>query len=200
MNFSSLTAVMTALQQITYLRTDLFIMFLTVAVLTPLTYTAYLGQPAVRFYCTTVNAHGVAWSVDGLIRHGNELEARGIKTMTNHLLLESNLTISSALENNNTHIRCLAQYLVEHRFITSEEVIFYVQGQLVQTHCCSSVMVEQLLFYSLFYRCTGEVSQPPNHFIWKLPQTSHMECSINPQHNCSGARYIQLSCVQKHQY
>ena len=122
----------TTWQQIPILRImhDLFILFLTVAVITPLTYTAYLGQPAVRFQCTTVHARGVAWSIDGFIRHGNELEARVIKTMTSRTLLKSNLTISSVLENNNTHIHCLAHHLVEHRFITSDEAIFHVQGQL----------------------------------------------------------------------
>ena len=112
---------------------DLFT-FLTVAVITPLTYTAYLGESAVRFHCTTANARSVAWSIDGFIRHGNELEARGIKTMTSHTLLKSNLTISSVLENNNTHIQCLAHHLVEHRFIASDEAIFHVQGQLPQKY------------------------------------------------------------------
>lgn len=116
----------------------MFITSLTVAVITPLAYTAYLGQPRVRFHCSTANARGVAWSIDGFIRHGNELEARGIKTMTNHTLLESTLTISSVLENNNTHIQCLAQHLVEHRFIASDEAIFHVQGQLPPNtgSCC----------------------------------------------------------------
>ena len=83
-----------------------------------------------RFHCTAANASSVAWSIDGLIRYGNELKVRGIATMTNHVLLESNLTISSALENNNTHLRCLARHHVDHRFISSDEAIFYIQGQL----------------------------------------------------------------------
>ena len=107
---------------------NLFI-FLTVVVVTSLTYTAYLGESAVKFHCTTVNAGSVAWSIDGFIRHGNELKARGIETMTNHTLLESILTISSTVENNNTHIRCLARHLVETQFVPSEEVVFFVQGQ-----------------------------------------------------------------------
>ena len=119
------------------------LIFLTVPVITPLTYTAYLGQPAVRFNCFTVNARSVAWHIDGLILHGNELKARGIETTTNHTLLESNLTISSTIENNNTHIRCLARHLVEPRFIPSEEVVFFVQGQWPKyTGSCCSVMVE----------------------------------------------------------
>ena len=95
-------------------------------------YTAYLGQPAVRFHCSATNDRGIAWSIDGFIRHSNELEARGIETMTGHMLHESNLTISSALRNNKTHIQCLARHLVKNYFITSDVAIFYVQGQLVQ--------------------------------------------------------------------
>ena len=104
--------------------------FLTVAVITPLTYTAYLGQPALRFHCSTAIASSVVWSIDGFILHRNELEARGIEIITNYTLFDSNLTITSTTGNNNTRIRCLARHLVEHRFAASEEVIFYVQGQL----------------------------------------------------------------------
>ena len=122
--------------------------FVTVAVITPLTYTAYLGQPPVRFQCTTANARGVFWNINDLTLHGNELEARGIETMTNHALLDSNLTISSTVENNNTRIRCLVRHLVEHRFVASEEVIFHVQGQQPKhTNTCCSVMVDQALSY-----------------------------------------------------
>ena len=95
-------------------------------------YTAYLGQPAVRFHCSAANDRGIAWKIDGFIRHSNELEAQGIETKTSRMFHESNLTISSALKNNNTHIQCLARHLVEHRFITSDVAIFYVQGQFAQ--------------------------------------------------------------------
>ena len=119
------------------------LIYLTVVVITPLTYTAYLNQPAVRFHCFTVNAHSVVWHIDGLILHGNELKARGIETTTSRTLLESNLTISSTIENNNTRIRCLARHLVEQRFVPSEEVVFSVQGQWPKyTYSCCSVMVE----------------------------------------------------------
>ena len=95
-------------------------------------YTAYLDQPAVRFHCSATNDRGIAWSIDGFIRHSNELEAQGIEIMTSRMLHESNLTISSALKNNKTHIQCLARHLVKNYFITSDVAIFYVQGQLVQ--------------------------------------------------------------------
>ena len=123
MNYFSVDAVV---------RSYLFIVFLTVAFITPHAYTAYLGQPPVRFHCSTANARSVAWSIDGFIRHG--LKARGIETMTNRMLHESNLTISSALKNNNTRIRCLARHLVESRLKASYEAIFYVQGQLAQKY------------------------------------------------------------------
>ena len=176
----------------------MLITILTVPVITPLTYTAYLGESAVRFHCTAVNARSVSWHIDGLILHGNELKARGIETMTNHTLLESILTISSTVENNNTRIRCLARHLVELRFVPSEEVVFYVQGQHPK-HIAAVQLWLSNVCHSLLFRCTGEVSWPPNYPIWKLPSASHMGCSINLQHNCSGARYIQLYCVQQHQ-
>ena len=108
------------------------ITFLTVAFITPLTYTAYLGQPAVRFHCSVANADGVAWFIDGDIRQADELLSRGIGIEINRTLLESNLTITSSTENNNTRIRCLAHYIVSDviRYIQSDEVIFRVQGQL----------------------------------------------------------------------
>ena len=131
------------LQKLLQILHILLITILTVAVITPLTYTAYLGQPDVKFHCFAVHARNVAWSIDGLIRHGNELKARGIETTTNHTLLESNLTISSTIENNNTRIRCLARHLVEHRFVPSEEVVFFVQGQQPKhTDSCCPVMFE----------------------------------------------------------
>ena len=117
--------------------------FLTVAVISPLTYTAYLGQPPVRFHCSVANARSVVWNINDLTLQRNELEARGIETMTNHALLESNLTISSTVENNNSRIRCLVRHLVEHRFVASEEVIFHVQGQQPKYTDTCSVMVDQ---------------------------------------------------------
>ena len=103
------------------------------AFITPLTYTAYLGQPAVRFHCSVANADGVAWFIDGDIPQAtDELLSRGIGIEVNRTLLESNLTITSSTENNNTSIRCLARYIVGDviRYKPSDEVIFRVQGQL----------------------------------------------------------------------
>ena len=102
------------------------------AFITPLTYTAYLGQPAVRFHCSVANADGVAWFIDGDIRQEDELLSRGIGIEINRTLLESNLTITSSTENNNTRIRCLARYIVSDviRYTPTDEVIFRVQGQL----------------------------------------------------------------------
>ena len=136
-------------------------MFLTVAVITPLTYTAYLGQPPVRFQCTTANARSVVWNINDLILQHDELEAQGIETMTNHALLESNLTISSTVGNNNTRIRCLVRHLVEHRYVASEVVLFHVQGQQPKhTDTCCSVMVDQatsviLCSSGLLGKCPG---------------------------------------------
>ena len=132
--------------------------FLTVAVITPLTYTAYLGQPPVRFHCSVTNARSLVWNINDFTLQRDELEARGIEAMTNHALLESNLTISSTVENNNSRIRCLARHLVEHRFVASEEVKFHVQGQQPKhTDSCCSVMVDQLLSYSVLQVFWGNV-------------------------------------------
>ena len=108
--------------------------FLLVAFITPLTYTAYLGQPAVRFHCSVANARSVAWSIDGDIRQVDWLETRGIETVTGLNPLESSLTISSTIVNNNTRILCLARHFVGFEYEESVEVTFQVQGQLVATH------------------------------------------------------------------
>ena len=101
------------------------------AFITPLTYTAYLGQPAVRFNCSVANASSVAWSIDGDIRQIDWLEARGIETVTGLNPLESSLIISSTVVNNNTRILCLARHFVGFDYEESVEVTFRVQGQLV---------------------------------------------------------------------
>ena len=101
------------------------------AFITPLTYTAYLGQPAVRFHCSVANADGVAWFIDGDIRQdADELSSRGIRIEINRIILQSNLTITSSTENNNTRIRCLARDIVNDviRYTRSDEVVFHVQG------------------------------------------------------------------------
>ena len=102
------------------------------AFITPLTYTAYLGQPAVIFNCSVANASGVAWSVNGDIRQVDWLEARGIELVTGQNSLESSLIITSTTAlNNNTRILCLARHFGSFAYEASVEVTFQVQGQLV---------------------------------------------------------------------
>jgi len=103
-----------------------------VAFITPLTYTAYLGQPAVRFHCSVGNASGVAWSIDGDIRQFDWLEDRGIETVTGQNSLESTLIISSRVVNNNTRILCLARRSGSFAYKESVEATFRVQGRLGQ--------------------------------------------------------------------
>ena len=98
--------------------------------ISPLTYTAYLGQSEVRIHCSVANASGIAWEIDGYLRPSNWLAAREIGVVTNYTLLESDLTISSTSENNNTRIRCLARTRNAFQFLPSDAVIFHVQGQL----------------------------------------------------------------------
>ena len=119
-----------------------------VAILTPQTYTAYLGQPDVRFHCSAVNASDFVWRIDGVSRSTNELAARGIGIVTNNTHYESTLTISSTTENNKTHIQCLTQ--IEKRntlyfYIPSDKVVFQVQGQL------ANLTDSKLLLLSLPY-------------------------------------------------
>ena len=103
--------------------------FFTAAVITPLTYTAYQGQPPVRFNCTTVNARNIVWCVDGVFQSDVLLD-RGITTEGNSTARnKSSLTISSTDNNNNSSIQCLAFYdTVNHT--SSNESTFYVQGEL----------------------------------------------------------------------
>ena len=54
----------------------------------------------------------------------------GIITETDLNLLESILTISSLIINNNTRIQCRISHLDEHNFTLTDEAIFRVQGQL----------------------------------------------------------------------
>ena len=102
------------------------------AFITPLTYTAYLGQPAVIFNCSVANASGFAWSVNGDIRQVDWLEARGIETVTGqNSSLESSLIITSTTAlNNNTRILCLARHFGSFAYEASVEATFQVQGQL----------------------------------------------------------------------
>lgn len=112
--------------------------FFTVAVITPLTYTAYHGQPAVIFHCSTANATEIFWRINGTTRGSDYLAARGIKTIINQTILQSNLTISSTVANNNTSILCRAgrEEGLQYKVAASNEATFYVQGQLVIIVVC----------------------------------------------------------------
>ena len=83
-----------------------------------------------RFHCSVANADGVAWFIDGDIPQTvDELLSRGIRIEINRVILESNLTITSSTENNNTRIRCLARDVSDViRYTRSDEVVFHVQG------------------------------------------------------------------------
>ena len=100
--------------------------------ITPLTYTAYQGQSAVMFQCSTTYSHSISWCVDDEFQ--SNVEVRGIEINQTHN--ESYLTISSIIENNNTRIQCLAFSYLEgvlncgNLSHTSDEATFYVQGEL----------------------------------------------------------------------
>ena len=106
------------------------------AIITPLTYTAYLGQPAVRFHCSIPNATDISffWHVDGATRGSGELEARGIEIVIHRTIHKSSLIISSTAANNNTRLKCFGNYHDDGsqlRAAESTEATFHVQGQLV---------------------------------------------------------------------
>lgn len=99
--------------------------FLHIAAITPQTYNAYLGEPAVSFHCIVTSDNNVFWHVDGSpIQHPNDF---GIETTANRTQLEFSLKIPPTVRNNNTRIQCGNGRL---RYTLSENVTFRVQGQL----------------------------------------------------------------------
>ena len=84
-----------------------------------------------RFHCSAANASDISWRINGRPIGNNiaDLKARGISVETHNSLLESNLTISSVVSNNNTHILCVAHHLVEFRYVPTAKATFQVQGQ-----------------------------------------------------------------------
>ena len=107
--------------------TEPFFAFLLVPFITPSSYTAYLDEPNVTFQCVAAsNASDMSWEVNNM--SVSQVQDRGISTTINRTLHESNLTITSTIGNNNTHIECLVLNDSLH-FIVSEAV-FRVQGQL----------------------------------------------------------------------
>ena len=105
-----------------------FSTFLLDPVIHPSSYTAYYGEPNVTFNCFAFNASNIIWVVNNVSTQYLEVEAQGISTTINHTVPESNLTITSTIGNNNTHLECLAYYGT-FSFRVSETV-FYVQGKL----------------------------------------------------------------------
>ena len=114
-------------------------LFLTVAIVTPLTYTAYLGQTAVGFNCSIpINATNISfyWHVNSINLGSAELEARGIEIVNHRTIHKSSLIIPSTVVNNNTHLKCFGNYRNDGsqlRVAESTEATFHVQGQLVVT-------------------------------------------------------------------
>ena len=114
---------------VTICLTEPFFAFLLVPFITPSSYTAYLDEPNVTFKCVAAsNASDISWEVNDM--SASEVQDRGISTTINRTqgLHESNLTITSTIGNNNTHIECLV-FSGSLHFIVSEAV-FRVQGQL----------------------------------------------------------------------
>ena len=113
------------------------ILFLTVAFITPLTYTAYLGQSAVEFLCSIPNATDISflWHVNGTTLGSAELEAQGIEFVIHRTIHKSGLIISSTVANNNTRLKCFGNYHDGSRLRVAQSTVatFHVQGQLVIT-------------------------------------------------------------------
>jgi len=81
----------------------------------------------VRFHCSAANASDISWYINGssIGRNFREITAK-----TDLNFLESNLTISSMVINNNTRIQCRVSHLDGHNFTLTDEAILQVQGQL----------------------------------------------------------------------
>jgi len=100
----------------------------------PQTYSAYVGQASVTFYCSS-NTSGVFWLINSSIPTTQYLNDHGITIVANCTpVFKSCLTISTFENNTDTRIQC-----GYHMQINSDDVlltesmnaIFYVQGQLV---------------------------------------------------------------------
>lgn len=96
------------------------------AVITPLSYTAYLEQSNVRFNCSASSQ--IFWRVDGNTRTTEYLHDREIKTTSSRTRLESFLEINSTIQNNNTNIQCAALEN-DNSYKPSKNATFLVQGQ-----------------------------------------------------------------------
>ena len=84
-----------------------------------------------RFHCSAANASDISWRINGSSKGRSFMDqTREIFTETDLNLLESNLTISSMVINNNTRIQCRVRHLDEHNFTLTDEALFRVQGQL----------------------------------------------------------------------
>ena len=108
--------------------TESFASYIVRASIMPLTYTAYLRQPAVRFYCSATGASNIVWIINGLLSNG--ANTPGVVIKTDISILKSNLTIASTIENNNTRIQCAAQHIGSIQLTASDNATFHVQGQL----------------------------------------------------------------------
>ena len=109
--------------------------FSLLAVISPPTYTAYLGESPATFSCFVANTSDdddVYWQVDGRIcQSDDELNARGISCEVNRTLPKFNLIISSKIENMNTSIQCHSGRLGTGGRFTIGVATFYVQGELL---------------------------------------------------------------------
>ena len=113
-----------------------FVTLNTDPIICPLTYTAYVGQTSVTFYCSS-NAISVFWSINGSDLTTQYLNDHGIEIVANCTpAFKSCLTISTFENNTNTRIQCgrHMQILVnadDVPLMESKNATFYVQGQLV---------------------------------------------------------------------
>ena len=111
------------------------IFLLTDPIIHPQTYTAYVGQASVTFYCSS-NASGVFfWLINSRNPTTQDLTDYGIEIVPNcTVAFKSCLTISTFENNTNTRIQC-GYHMEIHGddvpLTESKNATFYVQGQLV---------------------------------------------------------------------
>ena len=85
-----------------------------------------------RFYCSATGASNIVWIINGLLL-SNGANTPGVVIKTDVSILESNLTIASTIEKNNTLIQCAAQHVGSIQLTASDIATFHVQGQLYTT-------------------------------------------------------------------
>jgi len=141
----------------------------------------------VRFHCSAANASDTSWRINGRPIGNNiaDLNVRGISVETDNSLLESNLTISSVVSNNNTHILCVANHLVEFRYVPTAEATFQVQGQSAKI-----IYILNNLCYALYHTNLVLLGPTDRNFHVQIKLADYSSCEMRSSSFCSVANVL----------